>query len=426
MTNGFNTFIVKSGANMKFLSTLLVFIIFSIEVTAQVTPGIERMVSPQYQDLIRNKRIGLVTNQTGVTSRLQSNREFLGQYQEPLNLQIVALFAPEHGIHGASHAAEEIQDTTDKNTPIYSLHGKNRRPTREMLKHLDVIIFDIQDIGSRSYTYSTTLFYVMEEAAKHNIPVIVADRPNPINGVVVDGPMLDPRFRSFLGYVNVPYCHGMTIGELAQLFNQEYKIGCQLTVVPMKGWKRTMTFSETGLPWVPTSPNIPEATTPIYYPVTGIIGELQLVNIGIGYTLPFKLVGAPWINAQQLASKLNDQKLPGVSFQPFYYKPYYGKFAKEDIEGVLIVVKDPQSFMPVSTQYMVMGLLKSLYPKEFKKALAKSQKNQDLFNKVNGSDRPYKMLVTNPYPGWSLRGIDQRERQEFLAIRAKYLIYPNL
>jgi len=217
----------------------------------------------------------------------------------------------------------------------------------------------------------------------------------------------------------------MTIGELAKLFNQEYKIGCQLTIIPMSGWQRKMTFAETGLPWVPTSPNIPEATTPMYYPMTGILGELQLTNIGIGYTLPFKLVGAPWINAQQFASKLSDQKLPGVSFQPFYYKPYYGKFSKEELEGILIVVHDPKKFKPVSTQYMVIGLLKSLYPKEFKNALAKSQKNRELFNKVNGTDRAFKMLETNPYPGWSLRELDQRERQNFMAVRARYLIYPD-
>jgi len=409
---------------MKQLATIFLLVV-TMGLTAQVTPGIERLVTPEYRELIRNKRIGLVTNQTGVTRTLMSNRDFLAQYQEPLNIQISALFAPEHGIHGASHAAESIEDSMDKNIPIYSLHGETRRPTREMLGHIDVLIFDIQDIGSRSYTYSTTLFYVMEEAAKYGIPVLVTDRPNPINGLVVDGPMLDPQWRSFISYINVPYCHGMTIGELAQFFNQEYKIGCNLKVIPMRGWQRSMTFADTKLPWVPTSPNVPEATTPTYYPITGILGELQLTNIGIGYTLPFKLVGAPWINAQQLAAKLNDQKLPGVVFQPFYYKPYYGKFSKENLEGVLIVVQDPARYKPVSTQYMIIGLLKSLYPKEFKTALAKSRKNQELFNKVNGTDRAFKMLETNPYPGWSLREIDQRQRQNFMAAREKYLIYPN-
>ncbi|NGX57904.1 MAG: hypothetical protein K940chlam3_00803 [Chlamydiae bacterium] len=401
---------------------LLIFCLGAAEASQKVLTGIERIVSPEYQSLIRNKKVGLVTNQTGVTGTLQSNREFLGQYREALNVEIIALFAPEHGITGASHAAESVKDTVDKNIPIYSLHGKHRRPNKEMLKNIDVLIFDIQDIGSRSYTYSSTLFYVMEEAAKHNIPVIVTDRPNPINGRVVDGPMLDPKWRSFIGYINVPYCHGMTIGELAKFFNAEYKIGCELKVVPMKGWNRDMTFHDTGLPWVPTSPNIPEDSTPLYYPMTGIIGELRLVNIGIGYTLPFKVVGAPWIQAETFAQKLNDQKLPGVLFQPFHYKPFYGKFAKENCQGIMIVVNDPSKYLPVATQYMIMGLLKSLYPKEFKLALNQSRKNRDLFNKVNGTDRPFKMLETNPYPAWSLREIDQRERQEFMRRRARYLI----
>ncbi len=388
----------------------------------KVMTGIEVLMTPEYQYLIRNKRIGLVTNQTGVTSRLQSSIDWIRSHKEALGVHLGALFAPEHGINGASHAGDLIGDSKKTRIPVYSLHGKNKRPTKEMLKNIDVLVFDIQDIGSRSYTYGTTLFYLMEEAARHKIPVIVADRPNPINGVVVDGPMLEPKWRSFLGYVNVPYVHGMTSGELAKFFNEEYKVNCDLTVVPMKGWNRRMTFGDTGLPWIPTSPNIPEATTSYYYPMTGILGELNLVSIGIGHTLPFKVVGTPWIDPVKFAGKLNEQKLPGVTFQPFHFKPYHGKFAKEECKGILIVVSDPLRFQPVATQYMIIGLLKSLYPKEFKEALKKSVSNKETFNKVNGTDRPYKMIETNPYPGWSLREIDQKERNLFLKKRAKYLI----
>ena len=199
-----------------------------------------------------------------------------------------------------------------------------------MLKGIDLLIYDIQDIGSRSYTFLSTLLYVMEEAAKQQIKVMVLDRPNPINGIVMDGPMLEEKWRSFLGYINVPYCHGMTIGELAQYFNGEYKIGCDLEVIPMKGWKRTMSFKDTHLPWVPTSPHVPEAETALVYPVTGILGELGIVNIGIGYTLPFKLIGAPWIQAEAFAEQLNQQQFPGVRFLPFYYRPFYGKFEGEN------------------------------------------------------------------------------------------------
>jgi len=184
------------------------------------------------------------------------------------------------------------------------------------------LLFDVQDIGTRSYTFISTLFYCMEEAAKASIPFIVLDRPNPMGGIVVDGPLLDEEWRSFLGYIKVPYCHGMTIAELALFFNEEYKVGCKLTVIPMRGWKRTMVFTQTGLPWMPTSPQIPEADTPFFYPATGLIGHCSIVNIGIGYTLPFKLVGAPWVEAEKFADALNQQKLPGVYFSLFITVPF--------------------------------------------------------------------------------------------------------
>ncbi len=409
---------------MRITAPFFIFLFFLSGLCAapKVATGIEVLMTPEYQHLIKNKRVGLITNQTGITGRLQSNIDWIRSQREPLNVHLTALFAPEHGINGSSHAAESIIDAKNEDIPVYSLHGKSKRPSKDMLKNIDVLIFDIQDIGSRSYTYGTTLYYVMEEAAKQSIPVIVADRPNPINGLVVDGPMLEPKWRSFLGYINVPYVHGMTFGELARYFNEEYEVGCRLTVVPMKGWKRNMTFADTDLPWIPTSPNIPEATTAYHYPMTGILGELNLVSIGIGHTLPFKVVGTPWIDPVRFAEKLNQQKLPGVYFQPFYFKPFYGTYAKKECAGVLIVVTDHLRFQPVSTQYMIIGLLKSLYPKEFKAALKKSARNKDTFNKVNGTDRPYKMIETNPYPGWSLREIDQKERKLFMKKRAKYLI----
>jgi len=389
---------------------------------SSVKVGMERLLSPEYQHLVKNKRIGLITNQTGVLSNLQTNIDYLYSRQKSHHFQLAALFAPEHGINGAQHASEEVVEAKYRKIPVYSLHGKTRRPTKEMLSRIDVLVFDIQDIGSRSYTFVNTLFYAMEEAKKAGIPVIVTDRPNPINGRVVDGPMLENKWRSFLGYVNVPYCHGMTVGELARFFNKEYQVGCELYVIPMQGWKREMTFQDTRLPWVPTSPNIPEPTTTFYYPITGIIGELQLVNIGIGFTMPFKVVGAPWINGEQLAEKLNGQKLPGIKFHPFCYKPYYGKYAKEECSGVLITVTDPETFLPVQTQYMLIGMMKSLYPKKFEAALQQCEKNLDLFHKVNGSEIPYHILKSQRYPGWALREVHQQERGKFKQLRTKYLI----
>ncbi|MBI3211451.1 MAG: DUF1343 domain-containing protein, partial [Simkania negevensis] len=177
-------------------------------------------------------------------------------------------------------------------------------------------------------------------------------------------------------YVNVPYCHGMTIGELARFFNEEYKVGCKLKVIPMKGWKRSMSFKDTGLGWIPTSPHIPEPDTPLFYASTGILGELSIVNIGVGYTLPFKLVGAPWIDAKMFAEKLNNQKLPGVYFSPFHYRPFYGSYKDEECHGALIQIRNPKIYRPLAVQYMIIGLLKSLYPEKVKHALSKVEKTQ--------------------------------------------------
>ena len=391
----------------------------------EVSVGIDVLINnEEYISLLKGKRIGLITNHTAINSRMQSTIDLIKSYSKPIGYTLSALFAPEHGITGSAYAAENIEELKDPDgIPIFSLHGKTRRPTDEMLKKVNLLIYDIQDIGSRSYTYITTLFYAMEAAAEKGIPVIVLDRPNPINGIIVDGPMMEEKWRSMIGYINVPYCHGMTIGELAQFFNIEYKIGCDLKVIPMSGWNRRMAFHDTGLAWVPTSPNIPESSTAYYYPTTGFLGELSLVNIGIGYTLPFKLVGAPWIDAKKFAQQLNSQKFPGVYFKPFYYRPFYGKFSHEDCEGVLIVITNPMIYKPVCTQYLIIGILKSMYPTKFKEALAEATKTQkELFCKVNGTEEVYRIITEEKNIVWKLKTFHQNEREAFLAVRKKYLI----
>lgn len=386
--------------------------------------GIDCLMEEKYNELLKGKKIGLVTNQTGVSSSLESSIDVIKKNASSKGYTLVALFAPEHGINGMAYAEVSIKEARDSdNLPIYSLHGETRRPTEEMLKNITLLVYDIQDIGSRSYTYASTLFYAMEEAAKRNIPVVVLDRPNPINGVTVDGLMLDPQWRSFIGYINVPYCHGMTIGELARYFNGEYEIGCKLEVVAMEGWQRRMTFQETGLPWIPTSPYIPEATTPFFYPMTGILGELQLVNIGIGYTMPFKIVGAPWINAKQFAASLNEQKFSGVWFSPIYFSPVYGRYAKEQCEGVQIIVTDPLLFKPVSTQYLIIGILKSLYPEKFQLAIAAAKKRKATLCKLNGIEEAYRILVEERHIAWKLCSLHMSERSQFMQKRKKYLLY---
>ncbi len=391
--------------------------------SASVQLGVDVFFQDGMVDALKGKRVGLITNHTGVDSAMRSTIDLF--LEKAPGVKLAALFAPEHGLNGQAYAFEEVEEGKGPaGIPVYSLHGRTRKPTEHMLEGLDVLVFDIQDIGCRSYTYTTTLCYVMEEAAKRNIPVMVLDRPNPINGLIVDGPMLQKKWRSYIGYLNVPYCHGMTIGELARFFNEKYQIGCKLKVIAMKGWKRSMTFADTGLTWIPTSPYIPESDTPQYYASTGLLGELSLVNIGIGYTLPFKVVGAPWIKAKQLSDKLNEQKLPGVHFLPFHYRPFYGAYKAKDCQGIMIIVTDAKSYRPVSTQYMILGILKNLYPKQVLAKLNElAASKKDLFCKANGNDEMFTLLREEKYVAWKLILYEKEEREQFLQERRKYLLY---
>ncbi len=402
-------------------SFLLVLLLFIIKLQA-VEVGLELVFQPPYAEFLKGKKIGLITNHTAINRSFETSIQLFLREQERKNFELVALFAPEHGIYGDSHAGVDITSSkTEEGLPIHSLHGATRRPTKEMLKGISLLVFDIQDVGARTYTYASTLYYAMEEAKKCNIPVLVLDRPNPINGIIVDGPMLEKEQRSFIGYINVPYCHGMTIGELAAFFNEEYKIGCNLKVVPMRGWKRWMSFEDTGLHWIPTSPNIPEASSPCFYPMTGLLGDMRFVSIGIGYTLPFKVVGAPWINPVKFAKALNDKKLPGVSFYPFRFQPISGSFTAKPCKGVLIKVTNRQRFLPVTTGYLLLATLKEQYPKEFAKAAADIKSKPELFYKACGTEAVLSILEKEKQPFSKLTAIHTKERQKFLETRKKYL-----
>jgi uncharacterized protein YbbC (DUF1343 family) len=390
---------------------------------AEVKVGADCFFNQENSRIFLGKRIGLITNHTAVNAQGHSTVDVFKTHAAGYGFTLSALFSPEHGLTGAHYADEKVADSKDPSgIPIYSLHGKTRRPNKEMLQNIDLLVYDIQDIGSRSYTYISTLFYAMEEASKMNIPFYVLDRPNPLNGLTVDGPMLEKAWRSFVGYINIPYCHGMTVGELALYFNTEYKVGCSLTIIPMQGWERRMTFADTKLTWIPTSPHIPEAQTTFYYPTTGLLGELQIVNIGIGYTLPFKIVGAPWIDAESFAKKLNDQHFPGVHFHPFYFRPFFGRFAQSNCQGILIVITDPHEYLPVTTQYLIIGMLKTLYPIEFQEALAKASHRAEMFNKVNGTAEVYRIIKDEKYVIWKLRELHSTERSDFLKKRQTYLL----
>ncbi len=399
---------------------IFLFLIFSNISFAAIDLGVDVFFKTSYPTL-KNKRLALIVNHTSVDKDLKNT---LDLFLEDENYNVVSLFSPEHGVNGSFHAGDKIDHTKFQDIKVFSLHGQTKRPNSEMLKNVDAIVYDIQEIGCRGYTYATTLFYVMEEAAKKKIKVLVLDRPNPINGLITDGPMLDDEMRSFLGYINVPYCHGMTIGELAMFFNGEYKIGCDLKVVQMNGWKREMSYEDTGLYWIPTSPHIPEPDSPFYCASTGIIGELELVNIGIGYTMPFKVIGASWINGRDFAKQLNKQNLKGVRFIPFYYKPYYGAYKGKNLEGVKIVITDRKKYRPLAVQYLLIGMLKSLYPEKVEAKLNTiSQQKIDAFCKVNGNKKIFDILKNEKYAAWKMIQFEEDKVKAFLEVKKRYELY---
>ena len=327
----------------------------------QVLTGIDVLARDRFKQLA-GLRVGLVTNQTGRDGSGRSTIDVL--YKAP-NVKLVALFSPEHGIRGA--ADEKVSDSKDEQTglPIYSLYGETRRPKPEQLKDLDVLVFDIQDIGTRFYTYISTLGYVMEEAAKAQRPVFVLDRPNPIGGVEFEGPVADADKLSFTAYHAIPVRHGMTIGELAKLFNKERAIGCDLRVVEMVGWRRAMWFDETNLLWVNPSPNMRSLTEATLYPGIGLL-ETTNVSVGRGTDTPFEVVGAPWIDGQQLASYLNNQRIAGVRFVPVRFTPASSVFKGEECSGVNIIITDRAKFQPVRGGLEIAAALRRLYPAQWK------------------------------------------------------------
>lgn len=411
-----------------FLYTISILFLCSFAISAEqptVSLGVDELFNGSYDKLLKGKNIGLITNHTAINKDLMSTIDVLKNNAKKYDYKLVALFSPEHGIDGTHHAEEIIDynNNTDR-IPIYSLHGATKRPTEQMLKNVDLLIFDIQDIGCRHYTYASTLFYAMEEAAKYHIKVAVLDRPNPINGITVDGPILDHEQRSFVGYIKTTLCHGMTIGELAKFFNSEYKIGCDLVIIPMKGWHRKMSFEDTGLVWVPTSPQIPEASTPLYYVSTAVLGEgLNTISTGVGYTLPFKVIGAPWMDADIFAKHLNTQNYPGIYFQPFHFKPFFGRYKGQECHGVRLVITDQESYLPVTTQFLIMGIIKSLYPHYFQKGLDNRSKQQKrMFNLLFGTSEVMDIINNNAYIAWKLRTFLEKERAEFMPIRQKYLL----
>jgi uncharacterized protein YbbC (DUF1343 family) len=326
----------------------------------RVRTGLERVLH-ECSDLIARRRIGLVTSASAVTADVTPAADALGAVGT-----LVALFAPEHGL--AAHEADgaQVDSSIDAHSglPLYSLYGETKKPTAAMLSGIDALVFDIQDVGARFYTYIWTLSYVLEAAAEHHMPVVVLDRPNPINGLALEGPLLEPGYASFVGRYPIPLRHGMTVGELARMFDAEQELGASLTVVPMGGWEREMWYDRTGLPWVPPSPAMPKLETAIVYPGTCLL-EGTNVSAGRGTSTPFELIGAPWIDAYRLAAALNGLSLPGVRFRPASFRPWTDKHAGAACQGVYLHVLDRETFRPLATGLHILSVLRTLWPQAF-------------------------------------------------------------
>lgn len=397
---------------------------FGSATTACATPivklGIDVLTENHFHGL-EGKRVGLITNQTGVNASAVSTIDIL---RGTSDVKLVALYAPEHGVYGADYAGQYVASTTDKRTGlrIFSLYGPTRKPTPEMLKGIDVIIYDIQDIGCRSYTFISTLGLAMEAAGEAGIEFYVLDRPNPLNGNRVEGMPLNPQFRSFVGQWDIPYVYGLTPGELARMIHGEKWIvkRPKLTIVPMKGWERGMDWKQTGLVWVPTSPHIPTPEAAAFYVATGLLGELGTVDNGVGYTLPFSLCASPSFQAWELADVLNNHHLSGIYFRPILFKPFYGASKDQIDRGVQLMMLDPDR---VNLCQVAMVLLeesrKKLGPILFTKPNSEKIK---MFDKVCGTDEVRKHFSA----GRSAKEILSRwdaGLETFRQMRQKYLIY---
>jgi uncharacterized protein YbbC (DUF1343 family) len=375
-------------------------------------------------DVLKGKRVGLITNQTGVSQNLRSTVDILFEAPE---VDLVALYGPEHGVRGGYDAGEMVENTVDPATgvKVYSLYGgPSNRPTEESLKDVDVLVFDIQDIGIRSYTYISTMGVCMEAAAEYGKEFVVLDRPNPLTGNIVEGTPVKDGFYSFVSAYSIPYVHGLTIGELARVYNEEglltNGVKCDLTVVPMKGWKRKMAWEDTGLEWLPTSPHIPEGDTPSHCVATGILGELYMVNIGIGYTVPFKCFAAEWMESQELCDAMNDLGLEGVIFTPVAYKPFYGAHQGIYLKGVQIFITDFRKVELTYLQFYFMQVAHELYPDH--DIFAESEGRWRMFDQVCGTDEIRKTFMKN-YRFEDIRPIFEEGVQEFKDMSKKYHLY---
>lgn len=403
------------------LSLLFLFSFTTFAQKIKIKTGIEVLKEQNFK-ILEGKRVGLITNPTGVDNNMKSTIDIL---HEAKNVQLVALFAPEHGVRGDAHAGDHVDNVTDPKTglPVYSLHGKTRFPSTEMLKNIDVLVYDIQDIGCRSFTYISTMGLAMQAAAENNVEFVVLDRPNPLGGLKVEGGLVDDKFISFVSQFKIPYVYGLTCGELALLLNVENMLSkkCKLHVVKMKSWKRKMTYEQTGLQWIPSSPHIPQPISAVMYPVSGILGELGYMSIGVGYTIPFQMFAAQWIKASDLADNLNKLNLPGIHFRPIYLKPFYSVGQGEQLEGVQVHIMNYEKARLSEIQFYVMQEIARLYPDKaiFDNA---NDKRYRMFDQVSGSDYVRLTFAKNNRFD-DIKDFWYKETEPFKKTSKKYYLY---
>ncbi len=386
-----------------------------------IKTGLEVLKASNFKAL-EGKRVGLITNPTGFDNNLKSTIDVL---HEAKNIELVALFGPEHGVRGDVHAGDKIENMTDAKTglPVFSLYGKTRKATPEMLKGIDVLVYDIQDIGSRSFTYISTMGLAMEAAAENNIEFVVLDRPNPLGGEKIEGNLTEDGFISFVSQFKIPYIYGLTCGELAVMLNEENMLGkkCKLTVVQMEGWKRDMTFEETGLQWVPSSPHIPQPISAIAYPISGILGELGYMSIGVGYTIPFQMFAAEWVEAEKLAERLNSYNLPGIAFRPMHLKPFYAVGVGKNLQGVQVHVMNYKKAALSDVQFWVMQAVAELWPEKAVFANANEGRYR-MFDQVSGSDQ-IRIKFSQRHKFEDIKNYWYKDVESFRKLSKRYYLY---
>lgn len=410
-----------------FLMTVFLSLLLSTAEPASaqsVKVGLE-VLEQQGFDILKGKRVGLITNPTGVDFQLRSSIDLLHAAQ---GVNLVALFGPEHGARGNEAAGEQVDTYTDSltNLPVFSLYGKRLKPTPEMLASVDVLVYDIQDIGCRSYTFISTMGLAMEAAAECGKEFVVLDRPNPVGGLKVEGCLVEPGMESFVGRFPIPYLYGLTCGELANYLNEEgllkNKAKCKLTIVKMDGWKRSMLFAETGRPWVPTSPHIPRAETALNYPSTGIMGELGVLSEGVGYPLPFEILATDWGKAVDYKKWFDSLKLPGFAFRPIYFKPYYGTGKGKKMQGLQVYITQAEAANLSLLQFYFMEANHALYPSKDPFALA-DKSRWDMFDKVCGTKK-VRELFQKRFRTADIYALWTKDAEDFKTKSKKYYLYP--